>query len=141
MDIGFGSGYLTTCLSLLAGPGSITYAVEHIPELVSFAKRNIQKDHPELLENNRIILMCSDGRLGLPEHGPFDVIHVGAHVVRVPQSLLDQLKVGGRMFIPMGLPQQIYCIQRLSKTDYNYEPLEYVRYVPLTSKEEQLLES
>ena len=72
------------------------------------------------------------------DQGPFDAIHIGAHVIKVPEPLLNQLKIGGRIFIPMGLPQQIYCIRRKSKTDFIYEPLEFVKYVPLTSKDEQL---
>lgn len=138
LDIGFGSGYLTACLAVLAGPSSVVYGVEHIPELVSFAKDNIQRDQPGLIEQGRIVLQCSDGRIGLAGKGPFDAIHVGAHIETPPKELLSQVKVGGRIFIPAGNPQQIFSIQRVDDTEYEWTGLDFVQYVPLTSRDSQI---
>ena len=60
------------------GEGSESYGIDHIPELVDKSIQNIKKNHAHLLENGRIKMFCGDGRKGLPEHAPFDSIHVGA---------------------------------------------------------------
>jgi protein-L-isoaspartate(D-aspartate) O-methyltransferase len=84
------------------------------------------------------VLQCSDGRLGLAEKAPFDTIHVGAHIEKPPKELLDQIKIGGRMFIPAGDPQQIFSIERVDETRYVWDPKEFVQYVPLTSRDAQV---
>lgn len=57
------------------------------------SRQNIEKDHPELLSSGRIQLKVGDGRLGVPEFGPYNAIHVGAAAHHLPQALIDQLKV------------------------------------------------
>lgn len=57
LDVGSGSGYLTTCMALMLGANGVAVGIEHMPELQEKAKRNIQADHPELLNNGRIELV------------------------------------------------------------------------------------
>lgn len=57
------------------------------------SKQNIEKDQPELLSSGRVQLRVGDGRLGVPEFGPYNAIHVGAAAHHLPQALIDQLKV------------------------------------------------
>lgn len=57
------------------------------------SRQNIEKDHPELLSSGRVQLKVGDGRLGVPEFGPYNAIHVGAAAHNLPQALIDQLKV------------------------------------------------
>lgn len=67
--------------------------IDHIPELVEMSQKNIEKDHPELLASGRIHLKVGDGRLGVPDLGPYSAIHVGAAAHHLPEALIDQLKV------------------------------------------------
>ena len=78
LDIGTGSGYMATALALQLGPKGKVYTIDHIEEICEFAKTNIMKSHKELIENKNIEFVVKDGKNGLEEKGPFDVIHVGA---------------------------------------------------------------
>lgn len=67
--------------------------IDHIPELVNISQCNIEKGNADLLKEGRIELTVGDGRLGVPEHGPYNAIHVGAAASSVPDALIQQLKV------------------------------------------------
>lgn len=67
--------------------------IDHIPELVEMARQNLEHDQPELLRSGRVVLRVGDGRLGVPDLGPYNAIHVGAAAPTLPQALIDQLKV------------------------------------------------
>lgn len=71
----------------------LAVGIDHIPELVEMSRKNIENDQPELLRSGRIQLKVGDGRLGHPELGPYNAIHVGAAAPELPQPLIDQLKV------------------------------------------------
>ena len=78
-----------------------------------------------------IKLQHADGTMGLPELAPFDGIMVTAAASHIPQELLDQMAVGGRMVIPVGTEEQtLYLIERTAK-DYKKTKLEAVKFVPL----------
>lgn len=57
------------------------------------SRQNIEKDQPELMSTGRVLLKVGDGRLGIPEFGSYNAIHVGAAAHHLPQALIDQLKV------------------------------------------------
>lgn len=57
LDVGSGSGYLTTCMAMMMGSDGLVIGIEHIPQLKTFATQNIQKDHPELLQSGHIELV------------------------------------------------------------------------------------
>ncbi|KAF5310862.1 hypothetical protein D9619_007681 [Psilocybe cf. subviscida] len=136
LDIGSGSGYLVGVLHKLVSPGGKVVGVEHIPELVEWSLQNLRKDgHGEAIDRGEIIVMVGDGRLGAPEHGPFDAIHVGAASPgnKVPSVLVKQLAQPGRMFIPVGnLTQYIEQVDKGEGGDVHQERIMGVRYVPLT---------
>ncbi|XP_062027574.1 protein-L-isoaspartate O-methyltransferase 1-like isoform X2 [Rosa rugosa] len=140
LDVGSGSGYLTACFALMVGPKGRAVGVEHIPELVSSSIENIQKSAvAPLLKEGSLSVHVSDGRLGWPEFAPYDAIHVGAAAPEIPQPLIDQLKPGGRMVIPVGnLYQDLKVVDKNMDGSVSVRTETSVRYVPLTSREAQL---
>ncbi|KAG9294128.1 hypothetical protein G9A89_021487 [Geosiphon pyriformis] len=139
LDVGSGSGYLTACLAHMVGPTGKAIGVDHIPQLVKHAEKNVKKDHPEFLESNRIIFIEGDGREGYPPLAPYDCIHVGAAAGKTPRALIDQLKAPGRLFIPVGVySQDIYVIDKDVEGNIKEQSLMGVMYVPLTDAQKQL---
>ncbi len=126
LDVGTGSGYHAAVMADLVGPEGHVYSIERIPELVVYAKRNLREAG---IEN--VTVVEGDGSSGLPEHAPYDRINVAATAPKVPEPLKEQLKVGGKLVIPVGT-----CYQELVlviRTDEGFE-LEHhggVVFVPL----------
>jgi len=88
LDVGSGSGYFTCLMSKMMN-GGFVYGVDHIKELTQLSVKNIEKNHKNLLNDGNLIIRTSDGRLGLPEHAPYDCIHVGAAVDELPRKLIS----------------------------------------------------
>ncbi|CAG0953258.1 partial Protein-L-isoaspartate O-methyltransferase, partial [Rhodocyclaceae bacterium] len=88
------SGYLA---ALLAAHADHVWSVEIVPELAAKARENLERQH---IAN--VTVETGDGMAGLPAHASFDVIVVSGGVAAVPRGLLDQLKVGGRLFAIVG---------------------------------------
>lgn len=137
LDVGVGSGYLATIFARV-NPQARVYGIDIVPELVTLSRINIGRGDSELLESNRITLSCKDGWQGWVEYAPFDCIHVGAAAAEVPQQLLQQLKVGGRMVIPVGPEGGSQVLYQIDRTGEQFQPSSYamkelmgVRYVPL----------
>ena len=143
IDIGTGSGYLGACLAEMMGKGSKVYIVDHIKEILDFAIRNIKKGNPYLMKQKRIIPILADGRKGLKEHGPYDVIHIGGAIEEVSQEILDQLKPGGIIWAPVGssYSQSISIIKKDQEGNITTDKIMDVRYGSLTSVEAQLNDS
>jgi protein-L-isoaspartate(D-aspartate) O-methyltransferase len=105
LEIGTGSGYHAAVLAELAKEGAI-YTVERFGGLAEHARK--------LLPAN-VVSLIGDGSLGLPEHAPFDRILVTCSAPEIPPPLLAQLKVGGRMVLPLGRElQELYLIRKNS---------------------------
>ena len=141
LDVGFGSGYLTVAMSKMMEDKGTAVGIEHIKELCDFANKNISKHHKDLLDTKKVILINGDGRKGCPEYGPYDCIHVGAAAENLPQPLIDQLKNGGRLVIPVGQQggdQYINIIDKDKNGKISITKTLGVSYVPLTSVNKQL---
>ncbi|KAJ6970633.1 hypothetical protein D5086_028433 [Populus alba] len=140
LDVGSGTGYLTACLALMVGPQGRAVGVEHIPELANSSLRNIEKSAAApLLKEGSLSIHVGDGRQGWPEFAPYDCIHVGAAAPEIPQPLLDQLKPGGRMVIPVGnIFQDLKVVDKKEDGSISVRSETSVRYVPLTSRDAQL---
>lgn len=141
LDVGCGSGYLCSAFAHLIGKDGKVVGIDHVPGLVDLAQSNISKDHAQYLKEGRIELIVGDGRLGYPQGGPYDVIHVGAAAYPVPESLLAQLKSPGRMLIPVGKPtssQELVMIGKDVHGELTRSAVMGVVYVPLTDVEHQL---
>lgn len=129
LEIGTGSGYSAAVIGQIA---SQVYTVERIKPLAEQAKKRLQD-----LNYNNIEVKIDDGTLGWHEHAPYDVIIVTAGAPVVPESLIFQLKVGGRLIIPVGdaSTQNLLRIRKREDGSHSQEILEYVRFVPLIGKE------
>ena len=123
LEIGTGCGYQTAVLSRVAKE---VLSVERIRPLVMKAR-----GHLRTLKCNNVKLDHADGSQGLNEYAPFDGIIVTAAASHVPQELLEQLAVGGRMVIPVGTSAQVLHLIEKTATDYKQTKLEAVKFVPL----------
>ena len=124
LEIGTGSGYQTAVLCLM---GAKVYSVERQNELfkqtsVLLPKLGIRPKH----------LSFGDGYKGLPNHAPFDSIIVTAGAPIIPQALMAQLKIGGRLVIPLGEENQIMTLL-IRKNETQFEKHEFgdFKFVPL----------
>jgi len=141
LDVGSGSGYLTACMAVMVGPTGKVVGIEHIPELVKMSIDNITTGNYDLMENGRVKLVVGDGRLGYPEEAPYDAIHCGAAAVdTIPETLVSQLKPGGRLITPVGpeVGRQSYVqVDKQLDGTLRHTNLIDVMYVPLTDSEKQ----
>jgi protein-L-isoaspartate(D-aspartate) O-methyltransferase len=135
LDVGSGSGYLAACMAVMVSPNGRVYGIERVESLLQWSLENVKKSVPKLVEDGTISLQTGDGWKGLPDKGPFDAIHVGAAAEELPQALVDQLKNGGCMIIPLGKEfQELYKIQKDVKGHVSKHKLAEVVFVPLVKE-------
>lgn len=129
LEIGTGCGYQAAVLSHLARD---VYSIERIKPLYERAKLNLR---PLRVPNIR--LHYGDGRVGLPSAAPFDAIVIAAAGLDVPQALLEQLTIGGRLVAPVGAqsgqPQVLTLVERVAHAQWRESRLDRVFFVPLKS--------
>ncbi len=125
LEVGAGCGYQAAVLAQLT---SEVYALERIEPLLARAKLNLRA-----IQQFRVRLKYADGQLGLPEAAPFDTIIVAAAATCVPNALLQQLALGGRMLLPLGTGEQFLLLVERRAEGYVETRLDSVRFVPLLS--------
>jgi protein-L-isoaspartate(D-aspartate) O-methyltransferase len=123
LEIGTGCGYQTAVLSKIAGE---VYSLERIRPLVMKAR-----SHLRTLKCTNIKLDHADGSIGLASYAPFQGIIVTAAASHIPEELLAQLDVGGRLVIPVGTTTQILYLIERTATEFKQTKLETVKFVPL----------
>ncbi len=126
LEIGTGSGYQTAILSKLVKQ---VYSLEIIEGLSTQARRRLKK-----LGYNNVMVRTGDGSFGWPEHAPYDGIIVTAAAADIPQPLIDQLKAGGRLVIPVGLPysyQELMVVEKKADGKVETRNVLGVSFVPL----------
>lgn len=126
LEVGTGTGYQAAILSCLARQ---VYTVERIPALAEAAEKRLAE-----LGYDNVETRCGDGYQGWPQKAPFDGIVVTAAAPFVPPALVDQLKPGGRMAIPIGLPsrhQELMLVSRGLDGETHSKSLLGVAFVPL----------
>jgi protein-L-isoaspartate(D-aspartate) O-methyltransferase len=126
LEIGTGSGYQAAVLAQIADS---VFTIEIIPELAEKAKEIINELH-----YNNVIVFQGDGYKGWPEKAPFDAIIVTAAPPKIPPALLEQLKVGGRMVLPVGEFVQELVVVSKNENGISMENVLPVRFVPMTGE-------
>ncbi len=130
LEIGTGSGYAAAVLSRIA---KSVYTVERIGQLAEKSAAALAD-----LGYRNVHVLHADGTRGWPDHAPYDAIVVAAGGPEIPESLKAQLKIGGRLVIPVGSNrrgQELVRVVRVSEREYKTEDIADVRFVPLVGEE------
>jgi len=129
LEVGAGSGYQAAVLAQLVNG---LYTLEIVPALAKNAEKILQK-----LGYHNVEVQQGDASKGWPEHAPFDGIIVTAAAERIPQALIEQLKPGGRLVIPVGspqMPQDLMLVQKDEKGHLSKRNILPVAFVPFISE-------
>jgi protein-L-isoaspartate(D-aspartate) O-methyltransferase len=139
LEVGAGSGWHASTIAEIVAPtdkpkekwGHV-YTVEIINELAELARKNVEKAG----YGDRITIICEDGSIGYPEKAPYDRVLVTAAAPDVPKPLVEQLKDGGILVIPVGGIHFYQTLLRVRKREgkITEENLGGVAFVPLTGK-------
>ncbi len=123
LEIGTGCGYQAAVLGQVARE---VYSVERIQPLYKRALNSLKE-----LQAKNVVLSYADGTMGRPEIAPFDGIIMAAAATHVPQALLEQLAVGGRMVLPLGAQEQFLTLIERDENGFTESRLEAVNFVPI----------
>ena len=129
LEVGAGSGYQAAVLAKLARE---VHTVEIVPVLARACRERLAR-----LGIANVTVHEGDGAAGLPDEAPFEAIMVTAAARRVPPALVEQLKPGGRMAIPLGEPwstQELVLLEKKARGETDMRPVLPVRFVPLTGR-------
>ncbi|MBN2424228.1 MAG: protein-L-isoaspartate(D-aspartate) O-methyltransferase [Calditrichaceae bacterium] len=126
LEIGTGSGYQSAVLACLVDS---VFTIEIIPELAERAQKLLAD-----LNYDNVVVKEGDGYIGWEEKGPFDAIIVTAAPPRIPPPLLEQLKIGGRMVLPVGEYFQELVVVSKNQTGLEMKNVLPVRFVPMTGE-------
>lgn len=127
LDVGSGSGWTTSLLSYIVGSDGKVTAVERIPELCEWGKKNADKF--KFVSDGIAEFYCDDGNKGFAKNAPYDRILVSAATKEVPEELKKQLKVGGKMVLPVH--NDIWYIEKRGEDDFYKEEFPGFSFVPL----------
>jgi protein-L-isoaspartate(D-aspartate) O-methyltransferase len=145
LDVGAGSGWTTALLAYIVSqkrnskqipnsksqiPKGKVVAMEIIPELVEFGKRNVAKYN--FVERGIVKFICGDGSKGYKEEAPYDKILCSAEAKEIPEEWKKQLKIGGKIVTPMG--NSIWEIEKRGEGDFSFKEYPGFVFVPLISK-------
>ncbi len=126
LDVGSGSGWTTALLAHIVGPQGAVLGIERIPELVAFAKKNLERY--DMLES-ATVEEAQPGTLGAPDAAPYDRILVSAGIEEIPDALVKQLRIGGVMVIPV--KESLLHIERTGEEDVTVQEYPGFAFVPL----------
>ncbi len=132
LEIGTGSGYQAAVLAEL---GAEVFSIEIVPELADHARTVLAAEG-----YGGVKVKTGDGYKGWPEHAPFDAIIVTCAPDKIPAALVDQLKDGGRMILPVGTGVQRLTILEKNEDAFREIPDLYVRFVPMVKGPEDKAE-
>lgn len=130
LEVGAGSGYAAAILGKIAKE---VYTIDRLESLATAARARLER-----LGYTNVHVLCGDGTLGWKEQAPYDAIAVAAGGPKVPQALLDQLAIGGRLVIPVGADESSQVLVRVTReaeTKFREEALLDVKFVPLIGEQ------
>ncbi|MBW2500227.1 MAG: protein-L-isoaspartate(D-aspartate) O-methyltransferase [Deltaproteobacteria bacterium] len=127
LEVGTGSGYQA---AVLAEMGCTVYTIEIVEPLARRARKILDSEG----YGDRVRTRVGDGYRGWPEQAPFDAVVVTAAAPRVPRPLLEQLREGGRLVIPVGEGWQMLEVHRRTTRGFEREKITSVRFVPMTGE-------
>jgi len=128
LEIGTGSGYQAAILSPLVKE---VYSIEIVKSLAENANKKLKE-----MQYHNVIVKWGDGYNGWAEHAPFDAIIVTAAPEKVPQALIDQMKIGGRLVLPVGtFFQKLKVITKMRDGEIGEKNIISVRFVPMVHSE------
>lgn len=130
LDVGSGSGWTTGLLSYIAGEKGKVTALERILELCEIGKKNVEKFN--FVKKGVAEIYCVDGSQGYSKNAPYDRILVSARVEEIPEELKKQLKVGGKMVIPVH--NDICYFEKKTEEEFLVEQYPGFSFVPLITK-------
>ncbi|KPJ71586.1 protein-L-isoaspartate O-methyltransferase [Parcubacteria bacterium DG_74_3] len=129
LDIGSGSGWTTALLAEIVGEKGKVIAIEIVPELKEFGEKNTKKYN--FIEKGRAEFILADGSKGYKKEAPFDKILVSASAQIISPAWKEQVKVGGRIVVPIGT--SIYLFIKKSETEFKEHEYPGFVFVPLIS--------
>lgn len=129
LDVGSGSGWQSCLLAHIVGDRGKVFAIERIPKLSEFGKKNAEKYHFSNLE-----FLVGDGSRGYQKEAPFDRIVVGAAAFgKIPEELKEQIRVGGRLVIPVD--RSVWLVEKTGENEFRETEYPGFAFVPLISRE------
>lgn len=130
LDIGSGSGWTTALLASIVGKEGKVIGIEIIPELFEFGKKNIEKYN--FIKKEIVQMVLGDGTKGFEKEAPFDKILVSAEAKKVYPSWKAQLKIGGKIVVPIG--NSIWEFKKISEENLSSREYPGFVFVPLVEK-------
>ncbi len=133
LEIGTGFGYNAAVISETMGNKGHVYSIERHESLAEIAKENLKRTGYE----EKVTVITGDGTLGYEKEAPYDRIYGTASAPSVPEPLKEQLKVGGKLLIPVGEQsyfQDLMCIIKESENEFKQKSLGGVAFVPMIGK-------
>lgn len=130
MDVGSGSGWTTALLAEIVGENGKVTAFERIPELCEFGKANMEKYG--FISRGTVDYHCGNAYDGWSANAPYDRILVSAAADEIPPAFKKQLKIGGKMVIPVH--NTIWYLEKRSEDDFHKEEYRGFAFVPLIEK-------
>ena len=129
LDVGSGSGWSTALLSYIVGEKGKVFAVERKAGLLEMGEYNVDKF--KYIKDGRAKMVLGDGSLGLSSEAPFDRILVSASAEEIPEELKKQLKIGGKLVIP--IRNNLIYLEKKSEEEFAKEEYPGFSFVPLIS--------
>jgi protein-L-isoaspartate(D-aspartate) O-methyltransferase len=132
LEIGTGFGYNAAVVAEIVGKEGHVFTIERIPALVEKSKENLNKTG----YFDRVTVIEGDGTMGYPDKAPYDRVYGTASAPKIPEPLKKQLKIGGKLIIPMGSDyyQELVSVKRISPDEYQTLNLGGVVFVPMIGK-------
>ena len=130
LDVGSGSGWTSALLGEIVGERGKVIAIELVSELKEFGEKNAAKYG--FVKEGRVEFICADGSKGYPKEAPFDKILASASAVKLPQAWREQLKIGGRIVLPIN--SSIWLFTKKSEGEFDQVEYPGFVFVPLITK-------